>query len=284
MSSVVALMGVGIVDPHQPILTAHDLGLTRGDGCFDATRLVLSESGELTIDHLETHLDRFEASAAGLDMTIDRQAWVRLIDQAVDAWQAPGESTLKLLLTRGIESRREPTGVVTIDLFPDLAQRRGIRVAALSRGWPSDAFKDARWLLGGIKTTSYAVNMAAKREAARRGADDALFVTTDGYMLEGPNAALVWAVEGRLFTTPHEHTGVLRSITQGVVFDGARQEGVPTAFRLAAVEEVLDADGAWLLSSIRGVAPIVGVDDTDVTPDPDWTRRINQWGGFPTPD
>lgn len=283
MTSVVALLGAGVVDPDRPILTAHDLGFTRGDGCFDATRLVMSESGEVTIDHLGAHLDRFEASAAGLDLTIDRGAWVRLIEEAVAAWDTPGESTLKLLVTRGIEGRTEPTGVVTIDLFPDLHQRRGIRVATMSRGWPADAFKDARWLLGGIKTTSYAVNMAAKREAARRGADDALFITTDGYLLEGPNAALVWAADGRLFSTPHEDTGVLRSITQHAAFEGARSEGVPTAYRLAPLEELLEGDGAWLLSSIRGVAPIVAVDDADLVPDRTWTRRINQWAGFPPP-
>lgn len=283
MSSVVALMGTGVVDPTRPVLTAHDLGFTRGDGCFDATRLVLTASGELSIDHLDAHLDRFEASAAGLDLTIDRDAWVQLIDQAVAAWDTPGEATLKLLLTRGIEGADQSTGIVTIDLFPDLHQRQGIRVVTLGRGWPSDAFADARWLLGGIKTTSYAVNMAAKREAARRGADDALFVTTDGFMLEGPNAALLWAVGDKLFTTPHEHTGVLRSITQHTAFEGARHQGVPTAYRLAPVEELLQADGAWLLSSIRGVAPITAVDHHELSPDPEWTRRINQWSGFPPP-
>ena len=96
-------------------------------------------------------------------------------------------------------------GAAALNFNAALHLVRGIRVAALSRGWPSDAFKDARWLLGGIKTTSYAVNMAAKREAARGGADDALFITTDGYLLEGPNAALVWAA----FALVHGWTAVV---------------------------------------------------------------------------
>ena len=52
------------------------------------------------------------------------------------------------------------------------------------------------WLLAGAKTLSYAVNMAALRDAARRGAGDVIFVSSDGYMLEGPRSTVVIATDG----------------------------------------------------------------------------------------
>ena len=40
---LVAVLGRGIVATAEPIATGDDLGLTRGDGCFDAMRLVRKE-------------------------------------------------------------------------------------------------------------------------------------------------------------------------------------------------------------------------------------------------
>ncbi len=53
----------------------------------------------------------------------------------------------------------------------------------LDRGYRHDAERTSPWLLAGAKTLSYAVNRAMLREAARRGADDAIFVSSDGYVL-----------------------------------------------------------------------------------------------------
>ena len=58
---------------------------------------------------------------------------------------------------------------------------RGIRLVSLL-----GVRAEVPWLLGGVKSTSYAVNMAAEAEARARGADDAVFVTEDGLVLEGP--------------------------------------------------------------------------------------------------
>lgn len=277
-----AVLGRGVVDADAPVLLGDDLGLTRGDGCFEATRLIVAESGTARVDHLDAHLQRFCRSAAALDLPpVDVEAWRALIDAAVAGWPAPGEAVLRLMLTRG--SERSPaapvTGVVTIaPLDPSArAGRDGVRVVTLDRGHTADAFVGKPWLLGGVKTLSYAVNVAAGREAKRRGADEALFVSTDGFALEAPRSALVWLCDGALGTTTVEGTGILASITQAAGFAGAVADGVPTAMTLLPVAELFEVDAAWLLSSGRGVAPIVTLDGRPLRQSADWTARLRRW-------
>ncbi len=287
LSRLVAVLGVGVIDdPDQAVLCADDLGLTRGDGCFDATRMVTGPHGASVIDHLDTHLDRFARSAAGLDLPYDNGSWRALVADAAAAWTHPGEAVLRVMLTRGRESAPgEPvTGLLTIAPLHEsaLAGRSGISVTTLDRGHAADMFSEVSWLLGGIKTLSYAINVAAGREAKRRGADDALFVSSDGFALEGPRAALLWRIGDRLAATRIDGTGILASITQAVVFERAAVEGVAVSYELITVDDLLRADGAWLLSAGRLVAPILRLDEAPLANDPVWTERIWGWAAGPS--
>ena len=131
-----------------------------------------------------------------------------------------------------------------------------------------------------VKTLSYAVNVAALRYAQSQGADDVIFTSTDGYLLEGPTSGLVIEAADGLWTTPTGTTGILGSITVSTVFDAAGEDGGKTSTRLMKRDEVLRAQGAWLLSSVRGVAPILSVDGHPAPQDEDMTHRLRAWAGF----
>lgn len=278
------MLGRGVVDPDVGVLVGDDLGLTRGDGCFEATRLTVSDDGEVRIDHLGAHLERFVRSAQALDLPpIDLAAWHELIATSVAAWTTPGEAILRVMITRGTEHAPAApvTGVLTIAPLDPAARagRQGLRVVTLDRGHTADAFAGKPWLLGGVKTLSYAINVAAGREARRHGADEALFVSSDGFALEAPRAALVWLRDGVLGTTPVDGTGILASITQAAAFTGAAAEGVGTETTLLRVAALDGVDGAWLLSSGRGVAPILQLDGRPLQRADDWTVRLRRWAG-----
>lgn len=279
---LVAVLGRGIVPSGEPVLTADDLGFTRGDGCFDATRVVTDGGGASRVDNLDAHLDRFARSAELLDLPrLNRAAWTALVTGAVQAWTQPGEATLKLLMSRGVEHAQSGvTGVVTITPFTQAAQRGGVAVSTLCRGYSSTAFTDARWLLGGVKSLSYAIHTAALREAARRGTDEVLFTTLDGFALEGPTSALVWHADGVLGSTTHTGTGILASITQHLIFQAAQAEGLTTRLGLIRPAELLTGDGAWLVSSIRGIVPVLSLDGAPLAQDDAMTQRLNAWTGF----
>ncbi|GAB49280.1 aminodeoxychorismate lyase [Mobilicoccus pelagius] len=271
---VVAVMGRGALDPAEPVVGADDLGLTRGDGCFDATRIEWDGEGWLAHD-LDEHLERLRASATalGIDAPSDDD-WFELVGDALERWTG-GEVGLKMVLTRGEEHRgHRPLAFLTLTEIDEhtLRQREGISVVTLSRGYASDAFDGAPWLLGGVKTLSYAVNAAARREATRRGADDALFVSSDGYVLEGPTSAVVWLKDGTLTTTPVGATGILDSISRRAIWAA----DVPWTLeeRLAPVSDLLAADGVWFVSSVRGLAPLVELDGQALTSDVEATSAL----------
>jgi 4-amino-4-deoxychorismate lyase len=151
-----------------------------------------------------------------------------------------------------------------------------VRVATLDRGYALDVPARAPWLLLGAKTLSYATNMAAIREAKRRGADDAVFVTSDGYVLEAPTASVVLRVGDR-FVTPAPSAGILHGTTQLSVFAYLEQRGLATTYDTVAVSDLAGADAAWLLSSVRLAAPISAVDERPVPVDRALTDALNAY-------
>lgn len=282
-AQLLAVLGRGILPADTPLLVADDLGVTRGDGCFDALRITNDSRGP-RVHHRDAHLARFARSAARLHLDPpDLRLWAELIAQAVAQWQTPGEAILKLVLTRGREFVHTPAGgYLTITAAPDYSvPRRGVTAVTLDRGHASDAFGEAPWLLGGVKTLSYAVNVAARREAVARGVDEAIFRSSDGYLLEGPASGLVLAADDQLWTTPTRGTGILESVTIGAIFEVARQGGVATGEALFTPSDAVACEGVWLVSATRGVLPVLDLDGQPVNHDPGVTSVLASAGGFP---
>lgn len=279
---VLAILGAGLVDPDTPVLRADDLGLTRGDGCFEGCRLVTTPSGVSTVDKLDAHLARLARSAAALEIGFDEPAWRQLVLLAAAQWPTPGEAALKLVLTRG-RPGGPPTGLLTISPLPaDYPRQRrdGIRVVTLARGTASDAYADAPWLLGGVKTLSYAVNMAALREAARRGADDVVFLSSDGRVLESTVSSVVWSRGRTLHTTPIGPSGILGGTTQQLLFSRAPAAGWHTAVTDAAVEDLHAAESLWLIGSVRGPVEVISLDGRPRERNPAVLDEVRQLCGF----
>lgn len=281
---LVAVLGRGVVETGSQVVTADDLGFTRGDGVFDAMRVVVREDGTKFAENIDRHLARFARSIAGVDgPELDEQPWRDLIAEALEVWDVPGEAVLKIMWSKGQETQGgEPLGVFTITQMSQaaLAERAGISLAALERGTSSTTFNDAPWLLGGVKSLAYAINVASKREAKRRGADDVLFMSSDGFCLEGPTSSLIVLKDGELITTPTGGTGILASITQAMIFENAEADGITCHTRLMTLDEVLAADAVWFVSSVRGACPITAIDGQRLAMNEDWTNKLRDWARF----
>src|SRR3954454_16265144 len=249
---------VATVEPGQPVVTAFDQGLGRGDGVFES---VLFTGGRTP--HLDAHLARLHRSAQLMALSHPGDDAVRALVAAVGAdWPADVEAACRVLLPGGLGEGAPPTLLALLAAVPaeTLRQRaEGISVVTLSLGIPAGFRATAPWLLGGAKTLSYAVNMAAYRHAHAMGADDVVFTSLEGRLLEGPTSTVVWAVDDRLHTPPVE-TGILAGTTQARLFARAEDDGWPTSVSPGTVEDLRGADAVWLLSGIRGAARVTRLD------------------------
>jgi 4-amino-4-deoxychorismate lyase len=213
--------------------------------------------------HLGPHLARMSRSAALLDLADPGEtAWRALVDAVLADWPADVEGVCRLFLTRGLGEGFPPTALALLAPVPaEVVRQRaeGISVVTLGLGIPADFRTRAPWLLGGAKTLSYAVNMAALRHAHGVGADDVVFTCLDGSLLEGPTSTVVWAAGGTLHTPPLD-TGILPGTTVARLFARAADDGWPTAFTSGTVDDLHAADAVWLLSGVRLAAVVHTLD------------------------
>lgn len=261
------------VDPSEPALTVGELSTQRGDGVFESIGVIDSHPQEVA-----AHLDRLAHSARLCDLPAPHPAqWRQAIDRAAAAC-GPGEAIVKLVLSRGVEHGPAPTAWVTAAPAADFAAVRtgGVRVVTLDRGYDLATPARAPWLLLGAKTLSYAVNMAALREARRRGADDAIFVASDGFVLEAPTASVILR-RGDRFTTPAAHGAILQGTTQQSLFDHLAAEGFETAYETIPAATLATVEGAWLVSSLRLAVPVTSIDGVARPHDRELTAAMNAY-------
>ncbi|BCO34176.1 4-amino-4-deoxychorismate lyase [Mycobacterium heckeshornense] len=264
-TGVVVTLDGEILTPDTPLICADDLAVVRGDGVFET--LLVRDGGACLV---EAHLARLSHSAKLMDLPEpDPAAWRLAIDTAARRWAAAtaDEGAMRLVYSRGRESGSAPTAYVTVNpLAPRIAaaRRDGVAAVTLPRGLPAGGTDAMPWLLAGAKTLSYAVNMAALRHAARMGAGDAIFVSSDGYVLESPRSTVVIAAPGEgggtaLFTPPPWYP-ILRGTTQQALFEVARGKGYDCDYRALRVSDLFAAQGIWLVSSMTLAARVHTLD------------------------
>ncbi|AKN18487.1 aminodeoxychorismate lyase [Mycobacterium haemophilum] len=254
--------------PGTPLLHADDLAAVRGDGVFET---LLVRDGRACL--VEPHLQRLTQSAQLMDLPEpDLPRWRHAIDVAAQRWTATtaDEGALRLIYSRGRETGSAPTTYVMVNPLPSRVasvRRDGLAAVTLDRGLPATGAGATPWLLASAKTLSYAVNMAALRHAARQDAGDVIFVSSDGYILEGPRSTVVIATNSEGGTddnlcllTPPPWYPILRGTTQQALFEVARAKGYDCDYRALRIADLHGAQGIWLISSMTLAARVHTLD------------------------
>ncbi|WP_458115592.1 aminodeoxychorismate lyase [Arthrobacter sp. D2-10] len=261
-----------IADAGQPQLKVTDTGITRGDGIFETMLAVQGAPRKL-----QAHLARLATSAEALELDVPASSvWERAITTALAEADDDGELVVKLVATRG-EEGAGATAWVQVSPLPKELRGQRLKVLLLDRGYDSTVAQRAPWLLMGAKTLSYAVNMAALRYARAHGADDVIFTSSDGKVLEGPTSTVLIArvADGvKRLITPQLESGILPGTSQGALFATAREAGWELGYGPLVPEDLLTADGVWLISSVRLLAEVESIDGKPVATSPELTKEL----------
>jgi 4-amino-4-deoxychorismate lyase len=246
-----AVTGRGLVDPTEPVIRADDEGLLRGRAAFETLRVYNGRPFGL-----EAHLDRLTASAASIGLPAVERRRLQVLVGLVLPKAEGGDASLRLVWTAG-PTGGLPSALALLGTVPDwieVTRERGATAVSLLGVRAS-----APWLLPGVKSTSYAVNMAAEAEARRRGVDEALFVDGDGIVLEGTVTNVWWRVGETLFT-PALDLGILAGVTRATMIELAPECGFHVEEGAYPLSQLLESEEAFTTSSVREVMPLVEVD------------------------
>ncbi len=239
------------VHPQDAVISINDVAVLRGYSAFEALR---------TYDrrpfHLDEHLTRLYRSAEliALEIPFTREFVASIVRDIIER-NSYKHASVRLLVTGGVsEDGIYPSGKVTLAvLITELGERdiqlfeTGIKLITtrLQRNIPE------------AKTSSYATAIHALKEAARRGASDALYVDAQDQILEGTRSNF-FVFLGDTLVTPR--AGVLMGVTRNLVL--ALAEGhFKIEERPISLAELPYVDEAFVTSSSKEITPVIQIDD-----------------------
>ncbi|BBH65001.1 4-amino-4-deoxychorismate lyase [Actinoplanes sp. OR16] len=232
-----------------------------GDGVFETIHL--RPAGPWL---LEEHLARLRRSAEILEMPPPPISKIRTAISEISEMSG----VLRIVYTRN------RTVSVTVSTIPAavLGERHdGIRAISARLDDPPP------WSIREAKSLSYASNFAARRWAARHGAEEVVWLSSRGYVLEAPTSSVVWLTDGVLATVPPAEAGILAGITAAHLLSAAGEAGLTAAERMITLPDLAAADAIWLASSLRGLAEVTELDGVARGRSP-WTPRLLELLGY----
>jgi branched-chain amino acid aminotransferase len=246
-----------IVPPDFARIDPADRGFTLADGLFETLRAYRGKPFRL-----EDHLLRLESSAQALGIPLLFDA-VRIAEAVVELLQAnaltEGDAAIRITATRGTGPRGllppadvKPTLMITTTGYAPLPDTCSAAIVEIRRNEGSP--------LSRMKSLGYLDNVLAAREAADRGAEEAILMNNAG-RVAGAARANVFAVrDGRLLTPPLSD-GVLPGIARRVVLDLAAALRIPTEEASLSPADLAGAAEIFLTNSLFEIRSVGRLDD-----------------------
>src|SRR6476620_3830003 len=244
-------------------------GLHYGTGVFEGIRCYATERGP-AIFRLTDHLQRLENSARLLYMELPysvdelKPAWIETI--GVNGLE---ESYLRPIAYYGYGELGVHTGGNPVDVvimcFPwgaylgEEGQSGGIRamISSWRRVGPNTIPHAAK------ATGVYLNSMLATHEARRCGYDEAIMLSDNGYIADGPGETIFMVKDGEIFT-PDLSASILPGITRDTIIQIAQDLGHSVVEKPMIRTDLYLADEVFMTGTAVEVTPVNSVDDHEI--------------------
>lgn len=265
-----------LVPESQAKVSVFDHGLLYGDGVFEGIRFYNGR-----VFRLEQHIRRLYdcARALLLNIPLTPEEMIRATCETIRANNLR-DGYIRLVITRGVGPMGlspfkcpKPSIVIiaaSIALYPKEAYGTGLTMATVATRRPSHDMLSPQ-----VKSLNYLNNVMAKVEAIQAGAEEGLMLNDAGLVAECTGDNLFIVRDGTI-STPPLTAGALDGITRGVVFEIARELGLPMRERNLSRHDIYTADECFLTGTAAEVIAAVKLDQRAIgTGKPgDITNRI----------
>jgi branched-chain amino acid aminotransferase len=244
-------------------------GLHYGSGVFEGIRTYETAKGP-AVFRLREHLERLENSARLIFMDLP---------YTVDELRA---ATHDLVGTNGLASCYiRPIAFYGYGELGVATTGNPVDVVIMSYPW--GAYLGEEGQTAGITTTIsswervgpnviphaakatgiYLNSMLATTEARRAGYDEAIMLSADGYIADGPGETIFAVKNGRIFTPPLSMS-ILPGVTRDSIFRIAEVLGYPVEERLLIRTDLYLADEVFMVGTAAEVAPVRAIDGREI--------------------
>jgi branched-chain amino acid aminotransferase len=244
-------------------------GLHYGTGVFEGIRCYATPRGP-AVFRLQDHLARLENSAKVLYMDLPYTAEeLRAATHELIARNGLETCYVRPMAFYGygelaVGTTGNPIDVVIIS-FPwgaylgEEGQRLGIstKISSWERIGP-DVIPHAAKATG-----VYLNSMLATTEARRAGYDEAIMLSHDGYVADGPGENIFVVRNGRLLTPPLS-VSILPGITRDTVIQIAQDIGYGVEESMLIRTDLYLADEVFMVGTAAEVTPVRSVDDREI--------------------
>ena len=256
-------------------------GLHYGSGVFEGIRAYETARGS-AIFRLEEHLQRLENSAKLLSMELPYSR-----DELRTAcWDLIAVNGLPSCYLRpiayygygelGVSSLGNPLDVVVLSwpwgaYLGEEGLTKGIRakISSWQRVGPNVIPHVAK------ATGIYLNSMLATMEVRRSGYDEAILLTADGYIADGPGEN-IFAVRDGVIYTPDLSASILPGITRDTVIQIAQDLGYRVVEKQLIRTDLYLAEEVFMTGTAAEVTPLREIDDIAIGPPGPVTLEIKQ--------
>jgi branched-chain amino acid aminotransferase len=255
-------------------ISVFDSGFLLGDGVWEGIRLHNNR-----LIHLDNHIDRLYdgASSIAMEIHLNKKEIKAAILKTLEKNNMVSDTHIRLIVSRGLKSTpyQHPKVTVsdpTIVIIPEYKKpneetfEKGIRLASVKTR-RDFTVQDPK-----INSLSKMNCISACIEAEILGVDEGLMYDPNGFVSTCNSTNFFIVTNNEVWTSSGEFC--LHGVTRGSVIKLCKNNNIIVHEKNFSIEEVLNADEAFVTGTFAGILPVVEIDGVTFKKG-NFTRRLS---------